>query len=105
MGVFKRLSKIFQSPGDADVAGYWVYVRCNKCSETLKTRINLKHDLSVDYEGSHGQSYFTRKTIVGSSGCFQRIEIELTFNTQRKLVDREISGGLFIDEDDYLASE
>ena len=105
MGLFKKLSGFFRSPGGADAAGYWVYVRCNKCQETLKTRINLNRDLTVDYEGPHGQSYFTRKTIVGSSGCFQRIEIELTFNTQRKLMDREISGGLFIDEDDYLASE
>ena len=105
MSLFKKISEYFSSSDDIDEAGYWVYVRCNKCQEPLKSRINLHHDLSVDYDGPKGQSYFSRKTIVGSSGCFQRIEIELTFNHKRKLVDREISGGKFIEQEEYLAGE
>jgi hypothetical protein len=30
--------------------------------------------------------------------CFQRIEVELTFDENRKLVDRQIQGGVFVDE-------
>ena len=104
MSLFKKISDYFNSPSNVDEAGYYVFVRCNKCREPLKSRINLHHDLSVDYDGPNGQTYFSRKTIVGSSGCFQRIEIELTFNKKRRLINREISGGIFIEEDEFLVS-
>jgi hypothetical protein len=103
MSLFKKISDYFTSPSSADEASYWVYVRCNKCNEPLKVRVNLHHDLSVDYDGPKGQSYFSRKTIVGRTGCFQRIEIELIFNQKRKLTNREVAGGTYIDEDVYLA--
>jgi hypothetical protein len=102
MGILKKISDYFSSTGTTDEAGYWVYVRCNKCQEPLKTRINLHHDLSVNYDDPRGQTFFSRKTIVGSQGCFERIKIELTFNNKRKLISKEISGGTFIDRDDYL---
>ena len=105
MSVLKKISEYFNSEGSIDQAGYWVYVRCNKCQESLEVRVNLQHDLSVDYDGPKGQSYFSRKTIVGSSGCFQRIEIELAFNHKKKLINREISGGTFIGEDEFLAED
>jgi hypothetical protein len=105
MSLFKKISEYFSTPSMVDEAGFWVYVRCNKCHEPIKSRVNLHHDLSVDYDGPKGQSYFSRKTIVGSSGCFQRIEIELTFNHKRKLANREISGGTFIEKEEYLALE
>lgn len=105
MSLFKKISEYFTSPGSVDDAGYWVYLRCNTCHEALKVRVNLHHDLSVDYDGPKDQSYFSRKTIVGSSGCFQRIEIELTFNHKRKFISGEISGGTFIEREEYLEEE
>ena len=105
MGLFKRISDYFSSPGIYDEAGYWIYLRCERCNENLRVRVNLNHDLSVDYEDKKGQSYYCRKTIVGRSGCFQRIEVELTFDSKRKLTSREISGGTLIDEDEYFKGE
>ena len=103
MSLIKKISDYFTSPSNADEAGYWVYLRCNKCNEPLKVRVNLNHDLSVDYDGPKGQSYFSRKTVVGRTGCFQRIEIELTFNQKRKLTNSEVAGGTYIEVDEYLA--
>jgi len=103
MSILKKITDYFNSPGEFDEAGYWVFVRCNKCQEPLKVRVNLHHDLSVNYDEPRGQTYFCRKTIVGKSGCFQRIEIELTFNSKRKLINKDISGGDFIEEEDYRA--
>ena len=103
MSLFRKISDYLKSPSDVDEAGYWVYVRCNRCHEPLGVRVNLHHDLSVDYDGPKSQSYYSRKTIVGRSGCFQRVEIELTFNHKRKLINREISGGTFIEKEEYLA--
>ncbi len=105
MSIFKRISEYFRSPSSADNASYRVFVRCNNCGEPLKTRRDLDHDLSVDYDGPGGQSYFNKKTMVGDTGCFQRIDIELWFKQKRQLVNREISGGNFIEEEEYLAGE
>ena len=56
MSLFKKISEYFSTTSMVDEAGYWVYVRCNKCQEPLKSRVNLHHDLSVDYDGPKGLS-------------------------------------------------
>jgi hypothetical protein len=35
--------------------------------------------------------------IIGGGHCFQQIEVQMRFDTKRQLVDRQISGGDFID--------
>ena len=105
MGIFDRISRIFSSSGNLDEAGYWVYVRCNRCGEKLSSRVNIYNDLSVDFNESGEQNYHCRKTIVGRQACFERIEIKLTFDKRRKLKEQEISGGEFITEEDFTSGD
>ena len=105
MSLFDRLSEYFRSSNNIDEDGYMVYVRCNRCKEPLRVRVNLRHDLSINYDAPKDQSYFCRKTLVGRSGCFERIEIELTFNEKKKLVTREISGGTNINKEEFESRE
>jgi hypothetical protein len=98
MSWIKRLFSDRKDPKDP--LGYWVFVRCDPCGEVLATRINLQNDLSLDYD-NYGKKYFVRKLLVGSSGCFQRVEIMLSFDSKRNLVSREIHGGSFITRDEY----
>jgi hypothetical protein len=51
-----------------------------------------------DAEEGGELSYLCRKTLMGDQGCFQRIEVELIFDAQRRLVERNITGGEFVDE-------
>jgi len=102
MGLFKKLSDLFSAPEGRpekrDEASYWVAVRCSRCGETLRTRVNLHNDLSIEYgEGGGETTYFCRKTLIGDKLCFQRVEVELTFDAKRQLIDRQISGGEFVD--------
>jgi hypothetical protein len=99
MGFFKKVASFLSAtPSDTETLG--IYVRCEKCGEALGTRIHLRHDLSPVY-GQQGTTYFTRKTLVGSKRCFQ--EVELTFDANRKVIAREITGGQFITEEEYEA--
>lgn len=76
---------------------YPVTVRCRRCGEVLTIAINLANDLSQDYERD---VYFVRKLISGSGAnrCFEQIEVQLTFDANKRLLAREISGGIFVDE-------
>ncbi len=106
----KFFEKLFKKPQSRiDETGYWVYVQCDRCGEIIRSRIDLFNDLSADYESSldeFGEArYFCRKTLIGSKRCFLPIEIELTFNQKRELIHRQIEGGVFVSEAEYLATQ
>ncbi|MEW6717897.1 MAG: hypothetical protein AB1345_10395 [Chloroflexota bacterium] len=98
MGWFKKIARLFFADKQG-ISGYWLTVRCDRCGEVIRTRLNLSSDLSIRYEeGTDKISYFCRKTLMGSKRCFQRIEVELTFDDQRRLMDGQIVGGQFVSE-------
>ena len=103
MSFFKKIADLFSPPASTakpasrDASAYWVTVRCNRCGETLRARVDLHNDLSIEY-GESAATYFCRKVLMGEGHCFQRIEVELTFDSDRRLTNREISGGQFVEE-------
>ena len=104
MSFLKKLGSLF-SPPAGDNRILWLYVKCEKCGEILKGRVDLHNDLSIQYtESGKGTSYFCRKVYVGSNRCYRPIEVELTFDGSRKLVNQEIKGGEFVSEEDFMAA-
>jgi hypothetical protein len=97
VGFLDSLKSLFSGGGSQQEAAYWLYVRCRRCGEVIRSRIDLRNDLSL----SDGGGYSVSKTLVGSKLCFQRIEVTLTFDDERRLVDREISGGEFITAEEF----
>jgi hypothetical protein len=101
MNILRRIQDLFTAAAD-DGSACWVYVQCDDCGEKLHTRINLYNDLSVRYADTETETtYFCRKTLIGSEKCFRPIEVELTFDEQRKLIDKKIHGGQFISKEEY----
>jgi hypothetical protein len=100
MGWLDGLKSLFGGAGAGGDGGYYVYVRCKRCGEALRTRVNLRNDLSLDDSGG----YVLHKTLVGSRRCFERIEVTMTFGGARQLTNREISGGEFITAEEYGAA-
>jgi len=81
---------------------YWIYVKCNQCGEVLKARVDLYNELSLRFsDQGKKDTYFCRKTIIGSHGCYKPINVELTYDLNRKLISRDIQGGEFISEETY----
>jgi hypothetical protein len=85
------------APANSSRELYPITVRCRRCGEELTVAVNLSNDLSQDYERD---VWFVRKLISGSGAnrCFQQIEVQLTFDANKRLLEREISGGSFVDE-------
>jgi hypothetical protein len=102
MSFLKKLVNLFAGSASRDVSAYWIYVRCSRCGENIKSRVDLIHDLSINYgEREADTTYFTRKALMGEQHCYQMVDVELTFDHRHQLIDRQIKGGEFITEADY----
>jgi len=101
MRFLKRLSNPFSAPGKPGDYVYWITAKCNRCGEIIRARVDLRNDLSINYgDRDEDTTYFCRKMLIGSQQCYQQIEIELTFDARRKLIQQEIRGGKFVEEDE-----
>jgi hypothetical protein len=89
------LQKLFGgSPAGPQKHYYTFSVKCQRCGEIIEGRVDLNNDLSVEYaEG--GDVYHARKILMGENKCFQRMEVELKFTSNRDLLERHITGGEF----------
>ena len=99
MGFIDSLKSLI-SDGKSDnyeQAGHWLYARCNRCGEVIRTRIDLQRDLNLRDEGG----YIARKTLVGNQTCFERIEVTLIFDDQRRVIDHEIERGTLVTAEEY----
>jgi hypothetical protein len=106
MSFLKRIASALSPKGVDEGDALWVYVRCNKCGETIKTRIDLRHDLTPNYsDEGRVTDYGLRKVLIGSRRCFEPIEVTLTFDSQRRVTSREITGGQFISKEEYGGNE
>lgn len=102
MNILRQVANLFagKSPVSGDV-GLYYFVKCNRCGEVIQVRINPMNDLSAADDG-HG--LFTRKTIVGRR-CYNRIEAEFNYDSNRKLTNTEISGGTLVDKAAFQADQ
>ena len=74
---------------------YYIFnVKCKRCGEIIEGRIDLDNDLSLSDEGSN---YIVRKGLIGNNRCFQRIEVEMQFTADRKLIEQQAQGGTFVE--------
>lgn len=90
------LKKLFSSTPAKPEKRYYIFnVKCNRCGEVIEGRVDLDNDLSLNDEGD---GYLVRKGLIGSgeNRCFQQIEVELTFDSNRQLGEKTITGGEFI---------
>lgn len=89
------LKKLFAPPAKPEKRYYAFTVKCRRCGETIEGRIDLDNDLSVEYEEG-GDVYYARKVLMGENKCFQRVEVNLKFNSERQVIEKDIAGGEFV---------
>lgn len=100
MGLWQRIQRALGGGRSQAAPEYWLRVRCKRCGEEIVNRIDLRNHLSVEYdEQGKEMGYVCRKRLMGSGQdrCFQAVEVELLFDIKKQLVNREITGGEFID--------
>ncbi len=94
MSFFKKL---FSSP--ASYGRFYEFsVKCKRCGEIINGQVNLANDPSLEID-EDGKAYFTcRKVVQGDKLCFQQIEVIFKFNEDRGVLDRQITGGEFVED-------
>jgi hypothetical protein len=89
------LKKLFGGEAAKPEKRYYVFqAKCNRCGEIIEGRVDLDNDLSLSDEGDN---YIVRKGLVGANRCFQQIEVEMTFNSARELIEKSMRGGTFVE--------
>ncbi len=105
MSFLKKIASALSPKGAEEGEALWVYVRCDKCGEALRTRLDLRHDLTPNYsDEGRITDYVVRKVLIGSQRCFERLEVALIFDPQRRLTSREVTGGQFISGEEYAGN-
>lgn len=90
MNFFRNLLGAFSSKPETRYHTFTV--KCRRCGELIPGRVDLDHDLSVEYEEG-GHSYYVRKVLIGSGICFQSIEARMKFSSAREFIEAEVTGG------------
>lgn len=81
--------------------GLHLYVRCSRCGALVHVRVHLYNDLAVDYDDNENVSgYWLRKEIMDSR-CFRLMYADITFDRNRREIQRSIEGGEFISAEEY----
>ena len=110
MGFFKKLAALFSGGGgggSGDENAHRVYCRCNACGEPLAVRVDLRNDLSPEWEsssasGSDQPDYYTcRKVVVGRGRCVRPVEIVMRFGRGRRLESERAIGGTIMEREEY----
>lgn len=99
MNLFKKLATLFAASSTSRAHLYSLTVQCDRCGEVIHAHVNLSNDLSAEYdEASNTSTLICRKVLTGNQHCYQRIEVMLTFDANRKLVERKIENGKFVEQ-------
>ena len=91
---------------DPSDRGMYYYVRCAKCGEAIRVRVDRSNDLAQEFEdgGDHPSGYVATKGVVGKK-CFRTISVTIKFDGARRETSRSIDGGDFISAEEYQAAQ
>ena len=83
----------------------WIYVACSRCGEAIGVRADRRYDLVSEMRdpGEVGPAYTLHKDIVGAQ-CFQRLAVDVEFDQRLQVIERRISGGRWLTEEEYRAT-
>ena len=107
MGILRRLFGRSGRREERDPNAIFLYVRCGKCGEKIRLRVDKRHDLMPDYSrgpGDFPEGYVLHRDIMGND-CFQMMQAELYLDRNRNITSQSIAGGEFITREEYEAEE
>ncbi|MFZ6028480.1 MAG: hypothetical protein ACOYYS_12260 [Chloroflexota bacterium] len=102
MSIFQKLLAFFRTPAGGDDYSYRFTVQCSRCGEQITGRVNLRSELSPEFDDSDRADGYTCRKVLSGDGknyCFQPIEVLFKFDAAHRLLEKTVSGGSFVDSD------
>ncbi|HZO31912.1 MAG TPA: hypothetical protein VFH48_38635 [Chloroflexota bacterium] len=95
------------SSGAVDRGLYW-YVRCNRCQDVVRVRVNMANEVSeisdepeddpdVSRPSNPAARYAVTKGVVDSK-CFRPMRLTILFDGRRRELESSVGGGEIVDE-------
>jgi len=97
--MFKKLAgKIFgKDNSQTSSDGFFLNVRCSECDDKFHLFIHKSWELSQNFEEDGSVTYFLKKKIFGV-GCPNQIYVDMTFDSNKNLISKQIENGEFLDD-------
>jgi hypothetical protein len=104
MSLWTRLKASF-SPGRASSKdeGIYFYVRCDRCGDRVRVRLNPGTELQQDFAESGAAAGYSVCKMVVDQRCFRPIEVTMRFDAGRRELSREVEGGAFLTREEFEA--
>jgi hypothetical protein len=100
------LGGLFGRGGGSDGGdkGIYYYVKCSKCGEKIRVRIDPSNDLAQEFDegGDNPSGYSATKGVIGKK-CFRTLSVTVKFDRARRESSRSIDGGEFITREEFEA--
>ncbi len=111
MGLLDALKGMFGLGGGGGASvdrGLYTYVRCNRCQDVVRVRINMANDVSevsdepdedgeVSSVSNPAARYAVNKGVVDSK-CFRPMKLTILFDGRRRELESAVQGGEVVDQ-------
>jgi len=97
MDLLDQLKAFFAAPSDPNAL--WLYVKCKHCGTPLAVRVDLRNELSADYDAG---GYVLHKEMMDNK-CFTLMRAEVHFDAQHQITEQKIDWGEFMTQENYQA--
>lgn len=87
---FRRLVR-FAAARDAGGQALWLEVRCGKCGEVLRVRVDTRHELRQDVE--NGQEIRVLDKDLLGTRCFALLHVRAVLTPDLSVLSHQVSGG------------
>ncbi|QPC82989.1 hypothetical protein G4Y79_01030 [Phototrophicus methaneseepsis] len=94
------LKNLFGGGGPTDRSDY-LYIRPKMCQEIVKLRIDMMNGPSLTDDGN---GFYMRK-LVSATRCPFQAEVELYFDKNKRMTEKQITNGEFVTEAEYQAQQ
>lgn len=94
--------------------GLYVYIRCNRCQDVVRVRINVANEVSEltdepddGVENPRASNSAARYTItkgVVDTKCFRPMRLTMLFDGRRRELERTVEGGTVVEQEDWEAA-
>ncbi|MCI0347440.1 MAG: hypothetical protein L0221_18685 [Chloroflexi bacterium] len=104
MGFLDALKSLLGGGAATDRGALYLYVRCSRCGDVVRVRINMANELQQDFGEADGVAGYSLRKGVVDSKCFRPIQVAVKFDGRRRETSREIEGGEFVGPEEYEAT-